>query len=98
MKTTSLQVRIPQALRKEADIVLDSVGLDMSTAIRVYLKKIVSTRSIPFALVAEDSHTLRIPIHLNMYLLTMKFKPSSTKLIVSGKKLSHKRNRLLWLL
>ena len=63
MKTTSLQVRIPQALRKEADIVLDSVGLDMSTAIRVYLKIIVSTRSIPFALVAEDSHTLEyVPV------------------------------------
>lgn len=63
MKTTSLQVRIPQALRKEADIVLDSVGIDMSTAIRVYLKKIVSTRGIPFALVSEDSRVLEyVPV------------------------------------
>ncbi len=63
MKTTSLQVRIPQELRKEADVVLDSVGLDMSTAIRVYLKKIVSTRSIPFALVSEDSRSLEyVPV------------------------------------
>ncbi len=63
MKTTSLQVRVPQTLRKEADIVLESVGLDMSTAIRVYLKKIVSTRSIPFALVSEDSRDLEyVPV------------------------------------
>ena len=58
MKTRRIQVRNPQAKRKEAEIVLDSVGLDMSTAIRVYLKKIVSTRSIPFCLVADDSHSL----------------------------------------
>ncbi len=63
MKTTNLQVRIPQTLRKEVDVVLDSVGLDMSTAIRVYLKKIVSTRSIPFALVSEDSRALEyVPV------------------------------------
>lgn len=50
MKTTSLQVRIPQALRKEADIVLDSVGLDMSTAIRVYLKKSYRQEVFPLLL------------------------------------------------
>lgn len=63
MKTTSLQVRIPQTLRDEAGIVLDSVGIDMSTAIRIYLKKIVSTRSIPFELVSEDSRVLEyVPV------------------------------------
>lgn len=53
MKTISLQVRVPASLRKEADEILDSVGLDMSTAMRIYLKKIVSLRGIPFSLTAE---------------------------------------------
>jgi DNA-damage-inducible protein J len=48
MKT--LQVRLPDQLREEADEVLEEIGMDMSTAIRVYLKKIVISRSIPFKL------------------------------------------------
>ncbi|MFP4157829.1 MAG: type II toxin-antitoxin system RelB/DinJ family antitoxin [Opitutales bacterium] len=53
MKT--LQVRLPNDLREEADQVLGEIGMDMSTAIRVYLKKIVHSRSIPFALEAEQA-------------------------------------------
>ena len=50
MKT--LQIRLPQELRDEADSVLGAIGIDMPTAVRLYLKKIVQTRSIPFALEA----------------------------------------------
>lgn len=52
MKT--LQIRVPDELREEADQVLDEIGMDMSTAIRVYLKKIVNSRSIPFSLDASQ--------------------------------------------
>jgi len=50
MKT--LQIRLPQELREEADAVLGAIGIDMPTAVRLYLTKIVQTRSIPFALEA----------------------------------------------
>ena len=50
MKT--LQIRLPQELREEADSVLGAIGLDMPTAVRLFLTKIVQTRSIPFALEA----------------------------------------------
>ena len=56
MKT--LQVRLPNELREEADLVLEEIGMDMSTAIRVYLKKIVQSRSIPFSLEAPGSVTV----------------------------------------
>ena len=56
MKT--LQVRLPDELRDEADSVLNEIGMDMSTAIRVYLKKIVQSRSIPFPLEAPGSVTV----------------------------------------
>jgi DNA-damage-inducible protein J len=52
MKT--LQIRIPDELREEADQVLEEIGMDISTAIRVYLKKIVQSRRIPFALEASQ--------------------------------------------
>jgi DNA-damage-inducible protein J len=57
MKT--LQVRLPDELREEADHVLDEIGMDMSTAIRVYLKKIVQGRSIPFTLEAPDTPSVK---------------------------------------
>jgi len=52
MKT--LQIRIEDTLRSEADSVLASMGLDLPTAVRLYLMKVVQTRSIPFALEAPD--------------------------------------------
>ena len=53
MKT--LQVRISDDLRSNADVVLNEISLDMPTAIRLYLTKIVQTRSIPFSLEATNS-------------------------------------------
>lgn len=52
MKT--LQIRISDDLRSDADVVLNEMGLDMPTAIRLYLNKIVQTRSIPFSLEARN--------------------------------------------
>jgi antitoxin component of RelBE/YafQ-DinJ toxin-antitoxin module len=34
--------------------VLEQIGMDMPTAVRIYLNKIVQTRSIPFTLEAHD--------------------------------------------
>ena len=62
--TKSLQIRLPAELRDEADSVLSSMGIDLPTAVRLYLKKIVQTRSIPFSVeaghvepIAVDSKT-----------------------------------------
>lgn len=50
MKT--LQIRLPEKLRDQADSVLADMGLDLPTAVRLYLTKVVQTRSIPFTLEA----------------------------------------------
>ena len=60
MKT--LQVRIPEQLRADDDSVLADIGLDLPTAVRLYLNKIVQTRSIPFALEATSIHVEQIPV------------------------------------
>ncbi len=58
----NLQVRLPEGLREDADEVLDEIGMDMSTAIRVYLRKVVQTRSIPFHLEAPQGTVEAVPI------------------------------------
>ena len=43
-----LQVRVEEDLKRDAMKVLDKIGIDMPTAIRVFLKRIVAEDGIPF--------------------------------------------------
>ena len=49
MATTNLNVRVDENLKKTADTLLNELGLNMSTAINIYLKQIVRENGIPFA-------------------------------------------------
>ena len=51
--STTLQVRLPRALRDSASSALEEMGLDLPTAVRLYLTKVAKTRRIPFSLEAE---------------------------------------------
>jgi len=51
---TSLQVKLPVGVRDEVDAVLSQIGIDMPTAVRIYINKIIQTRSIPFQLAAPE--------------------------------------------
>lgn len=46
--TTNLNVRVDANLKKESDMLFKSLGLNMSTAINLFLTKCVNTSSIPF--------------------------------------------------
>ncbi len=46
--TTNLNVRVDMALKQESDTLFKSLGLNMSTAINMFLTKCVKTSSIPF--------------------------------------------------
>ncbi len=46
----SVQVRLDESLKKEAETVFENLGVDTPTAIRMFFKKVVATRSIPFSL------------------------------------------------
>ena len=45
---STIQIRTEASLKKEAQKVLKKIGLDLSSAINVYLRQIVITGSIPF--------------------------------------------------
>ena len=48
MATTNIQVRVDEALKAEAEQLFADIGLDMPTAIRLFLKQSVSHNGIPF--------------------------------------------------
>lgn len=48
MATTVLQVRLDEDLKNEAADLFDKMGMDLPTAIRVFLKRAVAEKAIPF--------------------------------------------------
>lgn len=45
----TLQIRIDDSLKKEADSLFSSLGLDTSTAIRIFLNAAIENAGIPFS-------------------------------------------------
>lgn len=45
----TLQIRIDDSLKKQADTLFSSLGLDTSTAIRIFLNACVENDGIPFS-------------------------------------------------
>ena len=54
---TTIQIRIDKQTKNSAKKVLDELGLDMSTAIKAYLKQISAHKRIPFPLITENGLT-----------------------------------------
>ena len=52
-----IQLRIDDKTKNSAKKVLDELGIDMSSAIKVYLRQIVINQGIPFKLVTENGFT-----------------------------------------
>ncbi|MEE1290380.1 MAG: type II toxin-antitoxin system RelB/DinJ family antitoxin [Spirochaetota bacterium] len=55
MKTAVLQTRVSEELKKQADSFFESIGLDTTTAIRLFLKQAIIQRKIPFEIIQEDT-------------------------------------------
>lgn len=52
--STVLQIRIDESIKERSDFVLKSVGLDLSTAIRMFLIKVIRTGGLPFEPINEE--------------------------------------------
>ena len=48
-KTATLNLRVDPALKKNAESIMNKLGIPMSTAVDIYLNQIVMTGGIPFA-------------------------------------------------
>ena len=64
MAATNIQVRIDPALKAEAEQLFSDIGLDMPTAIRLFLKQSVINNGIPFALERDPFHSNSNQAHL----------------------------------
>lgn len=47
-KTEEIRLRLEPQLKKEALAVLSELGIDVSTAVRMFLRQVVQTKGVPF--------------------------------------------------
>jgi DNA-damage-inducible protein J len=52
-KTTSLALRLDTELKEQASSIVEALGMDLTTAIRLYLTQLVFRRGIPFPIALE---------------------------------------------
>ena len=57
MSTQTLNVRIDKNIKKQAQKVVEELGLDLSSAVKLFLNKVVMTKSIPFELRTVNGYT-----------------------------------------
>lgn len=68
MKTTVIQTRVDSDLKKEAEEFFQSIGLDMTTAIRLFLNQVLIQKKIPFEIVSKEAITRKCALE-NFYAL-----------------------------
>ena len=51
---SQIAVTVDDDLKKEATAIFNELGLDMSTAVKLFLKQSVLTKSIPFKLALDE--------------------------------------------
>jgi addiction module RelB/DinJ family antitoxin len=55
--TTTVQLRIDAATKMQAQKILEKLGLDLSSGIKMFLSQVVRTKSIPFVARTENGYT-----------------------------------------
>jgi DNA-damage-inducible protein J len=53
--STMVHVRVDEKIKKEAAKTLESMGLSVSDAVRVFLMRVVADKSLPFAVKAPNA-------------------------------------------
>lgn len=59
MLQSQIQIRIDEKTKKDAQVILEDLGLDLSSAIKIYLKQIILFKGIPLKLVTENGLTVQ---------------------------------------
>jgi DNA-damage-inducible protein J len=56
MEQATISIRIDKQLKNDFDNICDNFGMNVSTAITIFAKKVVSERKIPFEITENDEY------------------------------------------
>jgi len=64
-KNASLNIRTTEEIKKGAEAVLDGLGLNISSAVNLFLKQVINYKGIPFDLRLPNPETLQAMDDIN---------------------------------
>ena len=64
MATTSITIRMDEKLKKQAEILFEDMGLNMTTAFTMFTKAVVRQNKIPFEITADPFYSEENQRHL----------------------------------
>ena len=69
MATTNLNIRTEKAIKDQAEEIFNELGLNMTTAVNMFLRTAIRERGIPFELKLEvpNDTTFSLPISLKRF-------------------------------
>lgn len=56
---TKINVRVDRDTKEQAKATLEALGLDLSSGVKLFLKSVINTQSIPFEVRTKNGYTLR---------------------------------------
>ena len=59
MQQSLIQIRVDRPLKEEVAEIFSSLGIDISTAVRMFLQRCKRVKGIPFALTVQDAPAQR---------------------------------------
>jgi DNA-damage-inducible protein J len=65
MATTSITIRMDEKLKKQAEILFEDMGLNMTTAFTMFTKAVVRQNKIPFEITADPFYSEENQRHLS---------------------------------
>ena len=57
MASTSVTVRMDEDLKKQAEVLFDDMGLNMTTAFNIFVRAVIRQNKIPFEIAAEPFYS-----------------------------------------
>jgi DNA-damage-inducible protein J len=57
--STTIQIRIEKNVKTDVKKIFNTLGLDMSTGIKMYLQQVLLQKGIPFQIITENSLTTK---------------------------------------
>lgn len=58
--SSTITIRVEENVKKEANNIFKEVGMDMSTAINIYLKQVIRSNGIPFPISADIPNAVKL--------------------------------------
>lgn len=58
---TNLNIRIDKKVKQQADLIFDEMGINLSTAVNIFVRQVIKNKGIPFRIsTKEDENALNL--------------------------------------